>query len=36
MHLSRIKITNFRNFSDLDIALGGNIVVVGREPRREK
>ena len=29
MHLSRIKITNFRNFSDLDVALGGNIVVVG-------
>jgi putative ATP-dependent endonuclease of OLD family len=29
MHLSRIKISNFRNFSDLDVALAGNIVVVG-------
>ena len=29
MHLSRIRIQNFRNFSDLDIALAGNVVVVG-------
>ncbi|MCH4814045.1 ATP-dependent nuclease [Vreelandella neptunia] len=29
MYLSRIKIENFRNFSDLDVALDGNIVVVG-------
>ncbi|MEZ5901260.1 MAG: AAA family ATPase [Hyphomicrobiaceae bacterium] len=29
MHLSRIIIENFRNFSELDVALGGNIVVVG-------
>ena len=29
MYLSRMKIKNFRNFSDLDIALDGNIVVVG-------
>ncbi len=29
MYLSRIKISNFRNFSDLDVALAGNIVVVG-------
>ncbi|MBM1556208.1 AAA family ATPase [Sulfitobacter mediterraneus] len=29
MHLSRIKIENFRNFSDLDVALDGNIVIVG-------
>ncbi len=29
MHLSRIKIGNFRNFSDLDVALAGNAVVVG-------
>lgn len=29
MHLSRIKIENFRNFSDLDVELGGNVVVVG-------
>lgn len=29
MHLSRITIENFRNFSDLDVALAGNIVVVG-------
>lgn len=29
MYLSRIKIQNFRNFSDLDVALGGNIVIVG-------
>lgn len=29
MHLSRIKISNFRNFADLDVALAGNIVVVG-------
>lgn len=29
MHLSRIRIKNFRNFSDLDVALAGDIVVVG-------
>lgn len=29
MNISRIKIENFRNFSDFDVALNGNIVVVG-------
>ena len=29
MHLSRIKIENFRNFSLLDVQLSGNVVVVG-------
>jgi putative ATP-dependent endonuclease of OLD family len=29
MHLSRIKILNFRNFSELDVRLSGNVVVVG-------
>jgi putative ATP-dependent endonuclease of the OLD family len=29
MHLSRIEISNFRNFSELDVELGGNVVVVG-------
>ncbi|WP_272011597.1 AAA family ATPase [Roseovarius sp. ZX-A-9] len=29
MHLSRIVIENFRNFSKLDLALDGNVVVVG-------
>lgn len=29
MYLSRIKIENFRNFADLDVRLGGNLVVVG-------
>ena len=29
MHLSRIKIANFRNFSDFDVQLTGNVVVVG-------
>src|ERR1700730_18322553 len=29
MHLSRIRISNFRNFSELDVELGGNVVVVG-------
>ena len=29
MYLSRIKIENFRNFSLLDVALAGNVVVVG-------
>ncbi|EAP88690.1 hypothetical protein OA2633_05812 [Oceanicaulis alexandrii HTCC2633] len=29
MYLSRIKVENFRNFRDLDVALGGNIVIVG-------
>jgi putative ATP-dependent endonuclease of OLD family len=29
MELSRITISNFRNFSTLDVALAGNVVVVG-------
>lgn len=29
MYLSRIAIRNFRNFRDLDVELGGNIVIVG-------
>lgn len=29
MHLSRIKISNFRNFFELDVNLAGNVVVVG-------
>lgn len=29
MYLSRINIQNFRNFRDLDVELGGNIVIVG-------
>lgn len=29
MYLSRIRIENFRNFRDLDVALGGNVVIVG-------
>lgn len=29
MHLSRIKIKNFRNFADFDVSSGGNLVVVG-------
>ena len=29
MYLSRIRIENFRNFSELDFALAGNVVVVG-------
>lgn len=29
MHLSRIRIENFRNFSELDVTLAGNVVVVG-------
>jgi putative ATP-dependent endonuclease of OLD family len=29
VHLSRIKLSNFRNFSALDVALAGNVVVVG-------
>lgn len=29
MHLSRIKIVKFRNFSELDVPLSGNVVVVG-------
>ena len=29
MHLSRIRIQNFRNFSELDVQLAGNVVVVG-------
>ncbi len=29
MYLSRIAISNFRNFSELDVALSGNVVVVG-------
>jgi predicted ATP-dependent endonuclease of OLD family len=29
MRLSRIRVENFRNFSSLDIAVSGNVVVVG-------
>jgi putative ATP-dependent endonuclease of the OLD family len=29
VYLSRIKISNFRNFSELDVQLAGNVVVVG-------
>jgi putative ATP-dependent endonuclease of OLD family len=29
MYLSRIKIENFRNFSEFDVQLTGNVVVVG-------
>src|SRR4051794_18996150 len=29
MYLSRIAIYNFRNFSELDVELSGNVVVVG-------
>ena len=29
MHLSRIQIRNFRNFANFDVALAGNVVVVG-------
>lgn len=29
MHLSRIRIESFRNFSMLDVAIAGNVVVVG-------
>jgi putative ATP-dependent endonuclease of OLD family len=29
MYLSRIRIENFRNFQNLDVALGGNVVIVG-------
>src|SRR5881409_1012324 len=29
MYLSRIRIANFRNFSELDVELAGNVVVVG-------
>ena len=29
MHLSRIQILNFRNFSELDAPLSGNVVIVG-------
>jgi putative ATP-dependent endonuclease of OLD family len=29
MYLSRVRIENFRNFRDLDVALSGNIVLVG-------
>lgn len=29
MHLSRIRIENFRNFSELDASLAGNLVIVG-------
>lgn len=29
MYLSRITIENFRNFQNLDVALGGNLVIVG-------
>lgn len=29
MYLSRIRVVNFRNFSELDVELAGNVVVVG-------
>jgi putative ATP-dependent endonuclease of OLD family len=29
VHLSRIRIVNFRNFAELDVSLAGNIVIVG-------
>src|ERR1700759_4919065 len=29
MHLTSIKILNFRNFAKLEVALSGNVVVVG-------
>ena len=29
MHLSRIRVSNFRNFANLDIPLSGNVVLVG-------
>ena len=29
MHISRIKISNFANFSEVDLKTGGNIVIVG-------
>jgi len=29
MHLSRFTIENFRNFQNLDVTLGGNLVIVG-------
>jgi putative ATP-dependent endonuclease of OLD family len=29
MHISRIRIQNFRNFRDLDVALGEDAVIVG-------
>src|SRR4029450_8051807 len=29
MELSRISLSNFRNFSELDVELSGNVVVVG-------
>ena len=29
MYVSRVRVENFRNFRSLDVALGGNIVVVG-------
>ncbi|GGC12596.1 ATP-dependent endonuclease [Novosphingobium endophyticum] len=29
MKLTRIKISNFRNFADFDVALAGNVVIVG-------
>lgn len=29
MYLSRIRIQKFRNFRDLDVVLGGNVVIVG-------
>ncbi len=31
MHFSQIKISNFRNFSDLDVPLSGNVVAVGEK-----
>ncbi len=29
MQIKRIRITNFRNFNEFDVALDGNVVVVG-------
>lgn len=36
MHLSRIVIESFRNFSKLDVALDGNVVVVGENKVGQK
>lgn len=35
MHLSRIVIENFLNFQSLDVALGGNLVIVGENRVRK-
>ena len=29
MHISRVQIKNFRNFSDVDVEMGKNAVIVG-------